>query len=90
MTFLGLFRKKMAKDIQTLAQEYQVPIEGPLQQTIELLQPLENLSKHVFEQADALLQPYMTKHRGFKNMGPDWYEELCRTLSKYREPWEKT
>lgn len=89
MTFLGLFRKKLARDIQELARQYQLTIEGPLQQTIELLGPLKNLDRHIFRQADALIEPYMAKHRGFKNMGPYWYEELCQSLSDYRGPWEE-
>jgi len=86
ITFLGLFRRKVGRDIEELAAIHGIAIEGPLQETVALTGPLQS-NERALRMAEALTRPYMQRHRGFKNMTPDWYEDLCRSLGSYRDPW---
>jgi len=70
ITLLGLFRRKIGQDIERLADVYQLPIEGPLEDTVRMVRPLAELDKDTFARADALVRPYVERHGGFKEMKP--------------------
>jgi hypothetical protein len=85
MTFLGLFRKKFGYDLRELTEMYAVDVVGPLRSILGM----GNLyDPTVLAQAEALVQPYMDKHRGFEGMAAGWYERLCAELESVRAPWE--
>ena len=88
MTFLGLFRRKMGRDIKKLAELHDITIEGPLQIMIEMTMPIRELNRQIFLDADKLVQPYMSRHSGFKNMNSGWFERLCDELHLYTRHWE--
>ena len=88
ITFLGLFRRKMGRDIKELAALYDIPIEGPLQKMIKMTTPVRELDRQIFEEADSLVRPYMIRHSGFKNMKSAWFERLCKEQYQYTRDWE--
>jgi len=88
MTFIGLFRRKMARDIEKIASQHKIPIEGPLHRAIEMTRPIHELNRQIFQQADELVRPYMDRHAGFQNMESGWYERLCTELEGYTQDWE--
>jgi hypothetical protein len=83
MTFLGLFRRKMGKDLQKVAQAFHIRIQGRLSATIALTEPLSHIDEEVLVQAAALVRPYLARHGGFKKMKRGWFEELCGELDEY-------
>jgi len=77
MTYLGVFRRQFGRNVNALANLFDLAVSSSLASTVKLDVPLKDLESEYFIAAERLVGPYMRQHGGFVGLYRGWFNRLC-------------